>query len=164
MRRWRLSFLSVAIFSLAVLSAPFSLAVLSASSLQTLTMFERSTLTIHTESGFHKFDVELATTPEQLSFGLMYRRSLAPNAGMLFDYNHSQKVAMWMKNTLIPLDMVFIDATGTVAHISERAVPQSLRTISSGVLVRAVLELNGGTVARLKIKIGDRIHHAIFDG
>jgi uncharacterized membrane protein (UPF0127 family) len=128
------------------------------------TAFERSTLTIRTESGSHKFDVELAVTPEELSFGLMHRRSLAANAGMLFDYSRPQKVAMWMKNTLIPLDMVFIDATGTVAHISERAVPQSLRTISSRVLVRAVLELNGGTVARLKIKIGDRIQHTIFGG
>jgi uncharacterized membrane protein (UPF0127 family) len=155
MRRWGLSLLSVAVVFLAVLSGP---------SLQMSTAFERSTLTIRTESGSHKFDVELAVTPEELSFGLMHRRSLAANAGMLFDYSRPQKVAMWMKNTLIPLDMVFIDATGTVAHISERAVPQSLRTISSRVLVRAVLELNGGTVARLKIKIGDRIQHTIFGG
>jgi len=155
MRRWGLSLLNVAVVFLAVLSGP---------SLQMSTAFERSTLTIRTESGSHKFDVELAVTPEELSFGLMHRRSLAANAGMLFDYSRPQKVAMWMKNTLIPLDMVFIDATGTVAHISERAVPQSLRTISSRVLVRAVLELNGGTVARLKIKIGDRIQHTIFGG
>ena len=155
MRRSGLSLLSVGVVFLAVLFSPL---------LKTSTAFERSTLIIHTESGSHKFNVELAVTPEQLSFGLMYRRSLAANAGMLFDYSRSQKVTMWMKNTLIPLDMVFIDAMGIVAHISERAVPQSLRTISSRVSVIAVLELNGGTVARLKIKIGDRIHHAIFDG
>ena len=155
MKRWGLSLLSVAVIFLVVLFAPL---------LKTSNAFERSTLIIFTESGSHKFDVELAVTPEQLSLGLMYRRSLAANAGMLFNYSRSQKVTMWMKNTLIPLDMVFIDATGTVAHISERAVPQSVKMISSGVLVIAVLELNGGTVARLKIKIGDRIQHAIFDG
>lgn len=153
MIRWGLPVLSVAVVFLAVVFAPLA---------QTPTVFERSTLTIQTERGSHKFDVELATTPDQLSVGLMYRRSLAVDAGMLFDYSRPQKVAMWMKNTLIPLDMVFIDASGTVAHISERAVPKSLRTISSKVPVRAVLELNGGTVARLKIKIGDRIRHAIF--
>ena len=145
--------LSVKVVFIAVVFAPLA---------QTSTTFERSTLTIQTERGSHKFDVELATTPDQLSFGLMYRRSLAVDAGMLFDYSRPQKVAMWMKNTLIPLDMVFIDAVGKVAHISERTVPQSLRTISSQVPVRAVLELNGGTVARLKIKNGDRIRHDIF--
>ena len=145
--------LSVKVVFIAVVFAPLA---------QTSTAFERSTLTIQTERGSHKFDVELATTPDQLSFGLMYRRSLAVDAGMLFDYSRPQKVAMWMKNTLIPLDMVFIDAVGKVAHISERTVPQSLRTISSQVPVRAVLELNGGTVARLKIKNGDRIRHDIF--
>ena len=154
MIRWGLPVLSVAMISLAVVFAP---------SAQTPTVFERSTLTIQTERGSHKFNVELATTPDQLSVGLMYRRSLAVDTGMLFDYSRPQKVAMWMKNTLIPLDMVFIDASGTVAHISERAVPKSLQTISSKVPVRAVLELNGGTVARLKIKIGDRIRHVIFD-
>jgi uncharacterized protein len=153
MRQWGLLVLSVALVFLAVVSAPLA---------QTPSAFERSTLTIQTESGLHKFNIELAITPDQLAFGLMYRRSLAADAGMLFDYGRPRKVAMWMKNTLIPLDMVFIDATGRVAHISERAVPQSLRTISSRVSVRAVLELNGGTVAHLKIKKGDRIHHAIF--
>ena len=153
MIRWGLSVLSVKVVFIAVVFAPLA---------QTSTAFERSTLTIQTERGSHKFDVELATTPDQLSFGLMYRRSLAVDAGMLFDYSRPQIVAMWMKNTLIPLDMVFIDAVGKVAHISERTVPQSLRTISSRVPVRAVLELNGGTVTRLKIKKGDRIRHAIF--
>jgi len=153
MIRWGLSVLSVKVVFIAVVFAPLA---------QTSTAFERSTLTIQTERGSHKFDVELATTPDQLSFGLMYRRSLAVDAGMLFDYSRPQIVAMWMKNTLIPLDMVFIDAVGKVAHISERTVPQSLRTISSQVPVRAVLELNGGTVARLKIKNGDRIRHDIF--
>ena len=153
MIRWGLSVLSVTVVFLAVVFVPLA---------QTPTTFERSTLTIQTERGSHKFDVELASTPDQLSFGLMYRRSLAVDAGMLFDYSRPKKVAMWMKNTLIPLDMVFIDAVGKVVHISERTVPKSLRTISSHVPVRAVLELNGGTVARLKIKNGDRIRHDIF--
>jgi uncharacterized protein len=92
----------------------------------------------------------------------MFRQSLPADAGMLFDFGETRPVAFWMKNTLIPLDMLFIAADGGIADIHERAVPRSEATIEARVPVRAVLELNGGTVARLGIKRGDRVHHPIF--
>ncbi len=124
--------------------------------------FEHSEVLIETKRGQHRFTVELAKTPEQLSFGLMFRRSLPRDAGMLFDYERPQRVAMWMKNTLIPLDMLFIDKSGRIVHIRKRAVPGSLDAISSKVAVRGVLELNGGTVSRLGIARGDKVRHEIF--
>lgn len=124
--------------------------------------FDRSTLSIETTMGRHDFKVELARTPDQLAFGLMFRAKLAPDAGMLFDYGKPQLVAMWMKNTLIPLDMLFIDGSGQIVTIAERTVPHSLKSISSKAPVRAVLEVNGGTVSRLKIKRGDIVLHPIF--
>lgn len=108
------------------------------------------------------FSVEVAQTPEELSRGLMNRTSLPADAGMLFNFALDRQVAMWMKNTLIPLDMVFIRADGTIAGIAERTVPMSLEIIPSPGPVRAVLELNGGTADRLRIKTGDRIVHPVF--
>ena len=125
--------------------------------------FDRSTLVIDSESGRHEFSVELALTPEQRTQGLMYRKSMAPDGGMLFDFGTSpQRAAMWMRNTLIPLDMVFILPDGRVESIAERTIPQSLEVISSRGPVRGVLELNGGTASRLGIKPGDLVEHAIF--
>jgi uncharacterized protein len=131
----------------------------AAADLQT---FDKSSLTIDTAQGTRKFDIELALTPAQEEQGLMYRPRLAPDAGMLFDFGDTATRGFWMKNTLIPLDMLFITADGHVADIHERAVPLSEDTILSRVPVRAVLELNGGTVARLGIKLGDVVHHRIF--
>ena len=127
-----------------------------------LATFSKSTLVVETATGKYTFDVELALTQPQMAQGLMYRRSLAPDAGMLFDYGAPQPVAFWMKNTLIPLDMIFIGADGKVVDFHERAVPLSLDAIESKVPARAVLEVNGGTVARLGLKVGDTIHHAFF--
>jgi uncharacterized protein len=127
-----------------------------------LAQFPKAELTIETAKGPHKFAVEVATTPEQMEQGLMFRNSLAPDAGMLFDFKAPQPAMMWMKNTLIPLDMLFVDARGQIVNIHERAVPGSLETIGSGAPVRAVIELNGGTVARLGIKPGDRVVYPIF--
>jgi uncharacterized membrane protein (UPF0127 family) len=129
---------------------------------QSLQSFPRSELEVVTEGGRHEFTVELATTPAQMAQGLMYRRALAPDAGMLFDYGTTQPVSFWMRNTYIPLDMIFISDTGRVAAIHERAVPLSEQPIPSPVPVRAVLEVNGGTAARLGIKPGDRVIHRIF--
>ncbi len=112
----------------------------------------------------HFFRVEMAITPEQRARGLMFRRQLAPDAGMLFDFLVPQQAAFWMKNTLIPLDMLFIAADGRIVNITERTVPHSLSMVPSAGPVRAVLELNGGTVARLGIRPGDRVIHAIFEG
>ena len=88
---------------------------------------------------------------------------MAPDAGMLFDYKTPSMATMWMKNTLIPLDMLFVDAQGRIVNIHERAVPGSLATISAAAPVRAVIELNGGTAARLGIRPGDRVMFPIFD-
>jgi uncharacterized protein len=129
---------------------------------QELQTFDKSSLTIDTASGPQKFAIELALTPAQQAQGLMYRKKLAPDAGMLFDFVNTAGRAFWMKNTLIPLDMLFIAANGRIADIHERAVPLSEAIIPSRAPVRAVLELNGGTVARLGIKIGDVVHDPIF--
>jgi hypothetical protein len=92
----------------------------------------------------------------------MFRRTMAPDAGMLFDYKTPTLATMWMRNTLIPLDMLFVDEQGRIVNIHERAVPQSLDVIAAAAPVRAVIELNGGTAARLGIVQGDRVQHPIF--
>ncbi len=119
-------------------------------------------LVIETGTGSHAFEVELAATEKQRRLGLMFRRKLAPNAGMLFDYVRSRPVAMWMKNTYIPLDMLFITADGRVVNIAKRTVPHSLKSISSAGRVRAVLEVNAGTADRLGIVAGALVRHRIF--
>ena len=125
--------------------------------------FQRSELAIVTDSGRHVFEVELAVKPRQRAQGLMYRRKMAPGAGMLFDFGRGAgRSSMWMKNTYIPLDMLFIRADGEIESIAARTVPHSLESISSRGPVRGVLELNGGTAARLGIVPGDRIEHRIF--
>jgi len=122
-----------------------------------LVTFKHDELTITGADGAHKFQIELATDDAQREQGLMFRQTMAPDAGMLFIYDHSQPVAMWMENTYIPLDMLFIAADGHIVNIRQRAVPHSQENISSAGPVRAVLELNGGTVSRLGIKVGDKV-------
>jgi hypothetical protein len=124
--------------------------------------FPTSSLTIVSATGRHRFAVEVAETPEQMMQGLMFRREMAPNAGMLFDYKQPIVATMWMRNTLIPLDMLFVDAQGRIVNIHERAVPQTDDVIAAAAPVRAVIELNGGTAARLGIKPGDRVLSTIF--
>jgi uncharacterized protein len=127
-----------------------------------LQRFATSELTIVSATGPHRFTVELAETPEQMEQGLMFRRTMAADAGMLFDYKTPVVATMWMRNTLIPLDMLFVDAHGRIVSIHERAVPQSLDVIAAAAPVRAVIELNGGTAARLGIAPGDKVQHPIF--
>jgi uncharacterized membrane protein (UPF0127 family) len=127
-----------------------------------LATFGKSELTIDTASGKQHFAIEEAKTSQQMMQGLMYRRSMPADVGMLFEYDHPQPVSFWMKNTLIPLDMLFIGADGTVLDIHERAVPLSLDAISTDKPILGVLELNGGTVSRLGIKRGDRVEHPLF--
>lgn len=110
----------------------------------------------------HVFEVEFANTDESRARGLMFRRFMAPNRGMLFDFGAEREVGMWMQNTYIPLDMLFIRADGIVTRIEERTEPLSTRTISSGGAVRSVLELNGGLSASLGIKPGDKVEHVMF--
>ena len=124
----------------------------------------RSTLVLHTASGTHPFTVELAATPEERGTGLMFRTEMADDAGMLFDFGRVGEVAMWMKNTYLPLDMVFIRADGTVHRIEADTVPESLRVIASAGPVLSVLELNAGTAARIGLRPGDRVEHPLFGG
>ena len=105
----------------------------------------------------HEFSVEVASEPKERQRGLMYRRSLAPDHGMLFDFGQPQQISMWMKNTYIPLDMLFIDEAGTIVTLAERTTPFSERTIPSGAPVRYVLEINGGRAEALGIRAGDRV-------
>lgn len=144
------------------LCASLVLLPLAASAQQGLQTFDRTKLDIETKAGKYSFDIELALTPEQQAQGLMYRQKLATDAGMLFLYDHEQPLLMWMANTFIPLDMLFIAADGKIVNIAERTVPHSTVTIGSGALAQAVLELNGGTSARLGIGVGDRVVYAAF--
>jgi uncharacterized membrane protein (UPF0127 family) len=146
----------------AVLEGAGLLAFSGAARAEQLATFSKSKLVIETAKGKFPFDIELALTPPQMEQGLMFRRSLAADAGMLFDYGDPQPVAMWMKNTLIPLDMVFIGKDGTVVDFRERAVPMSLDTIEPKVPARAVLEVNAGTAQRLGLQVGNTVHHAFF--
>jgi uncharacterized membrane protein (UPF0127 family) len=110
----------------------------------------------------HSFQVEVARNEADRAQGLMFRRSMPADRGMLFDFGRVEPVAMWMQNTYLPLDMLFIRPDGTVARIAANTEPLSTRTIPSGEPVLAVLELNAGTAARLGIKAGDRIEHSLF--
>ncbi len=124
---------------------------------ETLTTFGAGTLTIESANGKHNFNIEVARTPDQHRQGLMFRQKLAPDAGMLFINESEQPISMWMSNTLIPLDMLFIAADGKVVRIAERAVPRSEEIISSGRPVLLVLEVNGGIASKLGIKPGDTV-------
>lgn len=126
------------------------------------TALPRSELWIESGGERHHFEVELAETREHMMRGLMFRTDLADDAGMLFDYPRPQPVSMWMKNTLIPLDMVFIDEHGVIIRIARWTVPLSLESIPSGGPARAVLELKGGITGRLGIAAGDRVIHPYF--
>lgn len=117
---------------------------------------------IVTRTGVHVFDVEMAVTPEDRSKGLMFRKELPPGQGMLFDFEGEGPIAMWMRNTFISLDMIFIRADGRIARIAENTTPHSETTIPSGAPVKAVLEVVAGTAKRLGIATGDRIAHRIF--
>lgn len=118
---------------------------------------------IESDSGKHRFKVEIADDIEEVQIGLMFRTELAENAGMLFDFKAMQPISMWMKNTYIPLDMAFIDDEGVIVRIAENTTPRSLEEITSGEPVIAVLEVNGGIFDRLGIEPGDRVRHPIFE-
>ena len=110
----------------------------------------------------HEFVVELATTEQERSLGLMFRKKLPQNRGMLFIYKSERVVRMWMKNTFIPLDMLFLDKDGFITHLVKETRPLSLEIISSMGNVLGVLELLGGTSEKLGIRIGDRVEHVAF--
>lgn len=130
--------------------------------LQDLDQFPRASVTITSKSGKHDFDVWVADTPARQAQGLMFVRSLGAGAGMLFVLDEPRLMTMWMKNTFIPLDMVFIEADGRIARIAARTKPHSLDTVSSGKAVKGVLEIAGGEAERLGIRAGDRLTHPAF--
>ncbi|MGV6871713.1 DUF192 domain-containing protein [Pseudochelatococcus sp. B33] len=149
-------------FGAFLLSAPMALPALWAARAQSIMATE--TLTITTASGPHRFEVEIARTDEEQARGLMGRRYLPADRGMIFDYPDVRPVSMWMENTFISLDMLFVDAEGKIVRIAERAEPLSRRFIPSGAPVRAVVELNAGTAARIGAKVGDRIAISFIGG
>ena len=126
-------------------------------------VFPRDELWIESAEARHHFEIEVAESSRQMARGLMFRSELADNAGMLFDFGHTGPIAMWMKNTLIPLDMLFIDAQGTITHIARWTTPLSLETISSRGPARAVVEIKGGRAEQLGIVPGDRVIHSTFE-
>jgi uncharacterized membrane protein (UPF0127 family) len=121
-------------------------------------------LTVVTASGRHAFEVEVARDDATRAQGLMYRRSLGADRGMLFDFKRVEPVSMWMQNTYVSLDMLFIRPDGTIARVAQNTEPLSTRTIPSGEPVLAVLEVVAGTAARLGIKSGDKVEHPLFRG
>jgi uncharacterized membrane protein (UPF0127 family) len=125
---------------------------------------DQNTLEIVTKTGVHVFEVELAVNDAQRAQGLMDRRELPDGKGMLFDFQREQDVAFWMKNTYIPLDMIFIRANGRIHRIAENTTPLSLQTVPSGGPVRGVLEVIGGTAKKLGIAPGDKVAHPFFSG
>jgi len=120
-------------------------------------------LVIVTRDGVrHDFNVEMAIKSDQQTVGLMFRPSVPADGGMLFDWGAPRESQMWMRNTISSLDMVFINADGTIRSIAENTVPESLAIIDSRGPVRATLELAAGTAARLNIRVGDKVEQRIF--
>ena len=152
-------------FAFALGATPVALAGLWASSAPTEaaeTQNPLEPLSIVTATGTHNFSVEVMRTAAEHERGLMFRRYLPPDRGMLFDFAVEQPVVMWMKNTYLPLDMIFMDRKGRVVSIAADAEPLSEKLIPSGEPVFAVLEVNGGTAARIGLKAGDLVRNEMF--
>lgn len=119
-------------------------------------------LTIISGDQRNSFTVEIADTPGKKMSGLMYRKEMADDAGMLFVFDELQEIIMWMKNTYIPLDIIFIDETAHINYIAENTTPLSTKIIQSKNLAIAALEVNAGTAKRLSIRIGDKVEHPML--
>jgi uncharacterized protein len=137
-------------------------ALLLIASLSFAAELPRDVLLVEAGASQYRFEVEVADAPDERAAGLMYRTSLADNAGMLFLYPRSQPVEFWMKNTPLSLDIVFVREDGTIARIAENTVPMSEELIPSGEPVRAVLEVKAGTMRQLGIGPGDRLRNASY--
>jgi len=147
----------------AILIAFLSLSAMGKSEeAQTQTDTVSEALSVSSAGGVHDFAVEVVDTKESMARGLMHREHLDQGAGMLFDFKRVRHINFWMKNTLIPLDIIFIRADGTIANIAENTTPLSEESIPAAEPVLGVLEINGGLSAKLGIKAGDRVHHRIF--
>ena len=126
--------------------------------------FAMDKLTVETTAGAKiPFNIEIADTPEKHAQGLMFRKSMAKDHGMLFMLNVNAITSFWMKNTFIPLDIIYIDQGGIIQTIRENAQPQSLEPLSSLVPVTGVLELNGGVARAMDIKPGAKVIHPYFN-
>jgi uncharacterized membrane protein (UPF0127 family) len=125
-------------------------------------VLEKQPLTFIAAAGKHRITVEVADTDAERSAGLMFRRSLGDDEGMIFIYPRDEPISMWMKNTYISLDMIFVRGDGTIHRIASDAEPFSEQTISSGGNVRAVIEMKAGSAKRLGIKSGDKVEHPAF--
>ena len=126
-------------------------------------IFPRSTLQIATsDARLHPFEIWVADTDPRRARGLMFVRNLAENEAMLFIYDDVQPIAMWMKNTYIPLDMLFVDAQGRIVKVVENTKPLSLDTIESGAPVRAVIEVKAGVASKLHVREGSVVMHPAF--
>jgi hypothetical protein len=134
----------------------------SAMEVEKLETFPRTNVQIHTRDSAEWFSVWVADTSAREEQGLMFLHWLAPNQGMLFPQDPPRVMSMWMKNTLIPLDMLFIDAHGRIVYIKANATPESEAIITGPTPVRAVLELAGGEAARRDIRVGDIVRHQLF--
>lgn len=145
------------------LASPTTTAAESADSRQLDRIFDRSSLQIATpDARLHKFDVWIADDEQRRARGLMFVKQMDEHAGMLFIYPQAQTIAMWMKNTNIPLDMLFVRADGRVERVVANTKPMSLKTIESGGPVLAVIELNAGTAGKLNIRAGAQVIHPAF--
>ncbi len=147
-------------FSLPVAAAIVTLFAFAVSNVRAATF---QPLEIVTKSGVQVFSVEMATTEQEKETGLMYRKELADGKGMLFDFSPEQQVSMWMKNTYISLDMIFIRADGRILRIAENTEPLSTAIIPSGGLAKGVLEVIAGTARKYGIAPGDRVGHPLFN-
>ena len=123
---------------------------------------QANSVTLKNDQAEIRFSIELAQTPQERSRGLMFREHLPAQSGMLFVFERPQRVAFWMKNTLIPLDMIFVDRTGTVTHVHEGAIPGDETPIPGGDQVYSVLEINAGLASRYGIAIGTVLRHEVF--
>lgn len=153
----------VFIMILAAFMAAAGSGLLPPTNLKAAEPFERDVADILAADGKrHRFRVEIVSTPQDRAQGLQGRNQLDPDAGMLFDFGVALPVYMWMKNTFVALDMIFIAPDGRIVNIARGTTPESLAIVESAEPVRAVLEVPAGTAARLGIRPGDRVEHRIF--
>lgn len=122
-----------------------------------------SELIIETQNGKAIFEVEIADTPEKMQKGLMFRKSMPKNHGMIFDVKPAQIITMWMKNTFISLDMIFVSENGTINQIIKNTTPESEKILGKNIKSRAVIELNAGQADKHDIHVGDKVRHKIFN-
>lgn len=160
--RHALALVALALISSALIAAPVQARQAKPRPAAAASSAKLDTVEILTSRGRVKFTVELAVTKAEQQRGLMFRKSLAPDRGMLFPYNPPQRAAFWMKNTLIPLDILYIAPDGRVLSIARNAVPHDETPLPSGGIIRGVLEIPGGRAAQLGILPGDRVLNKIF--